>query len=229
MSKVKSNLQSKMDFTQNSKEILNFFNRECFGPETAPLEIEWSVSYFKIPSLAVFLFWGSILFMGWPRSVGLSSELQVKLEKRGVQCLLTIAFMSWWDPHPADRPKQFVLHLRNWMTGRCLLCIYMMCALGTPFCLEQPSSNVMEYHPCFKFLSKFKIFKVTWNQKSLKMTDCSICKSWVNCILIMAVTGNHSRSSFGWGPTEDTVAGLIEWRVTAYISTCVEKSLGANH
>lgn len=163
----------------------------------------------------MFLFWGSILFLGWPHSVNLSSELQVKLEKRGVQCLLRIAVMSWWIPHIqiANPSKQFALHLqlRNWMTGRCLLCIYMMCALGIPFCLEQPSSSVMEYHPCFKFLSsRYKIFKVTWNHKSLKMRDCSICKSWFNCILIMAVTGHPSRSSFGWGLTEDTVAGLYQ-------------------
>lgn len=47
-----------------------------------------------------------------------------------------------------------------------MLCIYMMCALGIPFILEQPGSSVMEHHPCFKFVTKkYKIFKVARNYR----------------------------------------------------------------
>ena len=52
--------------------------------------------------------------------------------------------------------------LRNHMVGRCMACLMMMCALGLPFVLEQLSTSVMEYHPCFQFLAqRFKIYRVT--------------------------------------------------------------------
>ena len=53
--------------------------------------------------------------------------------------------------------------LRNVMVGRCMMMIFMLSALGIPWILEQPSSSVMEYHPCFQHLaSKFRVFKVSW-------------------------------------------------------------------
>ena len=65
------------------------------------------------------------------------------------------------------------LCLRNYMVGRCMACVMVMCALGMPFILEQPSTSVMEFHPCFQLLARqFKIFKDPWAQRIHACMKC---------------------------------------------------------
>lgn len=49
------------------------------------------------------------------------------------------------------------------MVGRVCLCILVMSALHIPWCLEQPSSSVMELHPCFQYIAKkFVVYRAAW-------------------------------------------------------------------
>ncbi|CAL1147042.1 unnamed protein product [Cladocopium goreaui] len=75
----------------------------------------------------------------------------------------------WINRHTSGRSQERPLGYQqcsavqlamNVMVGRCMACLTMMCALGLPFILEQPSTSVMEYHPCFQFLARqFRIYK----------------------------------------------------------------------
>ena len=102
------------------------------------------------------------------------------------------------------------------MVGRCMLCIMMMCALGMPFILEQPSSSVMEHHPCFQHLAqKFRIYKVTW------------LNWWLGICLQHGRKTFSLRYSYGLAPMEVKVA----WRnwVPDYGKAPCSASRGLTH
>ena len=54
----------------------------------------------------------------------------------------------------------FEAWLRNLMVSRVCLYILILTELCLPWCLEQPTSSLLEAHPLFVFLAqKYKIFK----------------------------------------------------------------------
>ena len=116
------------------------------------------VSFTKINFVAWVGTSKGLRFIGWRLPAHLGTQANCAKRKKGsfldhkcwiISKLPAELFKIWLAPV-----------LRNVMVGRCMACLTMMCALGLPFILEQPSTSVMEYHPCFQFLARqFRIYK----------------------------------------------------------------------